>query len=450
MPTPLTCTQLVALLSLYSLIEVPLRVVFAPHDSYSYTFSSSVNYVAIVIFVLHPLVETRTIVVQRGAPEARPSSILRQYLNSWRLPLDLLSACLPLLDRIWPPLALTCAVRLVYALGFVHKLEKTTKASPSVARSIRIMLGALPVLHWFACIFCYLALFSGSWFENYQLERGERLDTSDARVYLYAVYWTLDTASTRGSGEINASSDVEVMVMCSIIILSTLMYSAIIANMSTLLLSSDSTWNDHYRRVEVLKAFMRHRKLPTRLRQRIQNFLDYMWSTQKGINEAQILQELPDTLQKQVTLHCAQHVIERVPLFRGCSPDVSASIIASLEPRVYVPHDLIIEAGAWGDEFFIVSEGVVVQLDAHDVNAPPLAYMQAGSYFGELAALLGGPRRESFMALTHSFLYALKHPALEDILHRHPECIDSMLANMCSSYNLAEIKQRLEELEKGV
>ena len=39
--------------------------------------------------------------------------------------------------------------------------------------------------------------------------------------------------------------------------------------MSTLLFESDSTWNDHRRRVEVLKAFMRHRKLPTRLRQRI-------------------------------------------------------------------------------------------------------------------------------------------------------------------------------------
>lgn len=234
--------------------------------------------------------------------------------------------------------------------------------------------------------------------------------------------------------------------MCLVIALSTLLYSAIIANMSTLILSSDSTWNDHRRRVEVLKAFMRHRKLPTRLRQRIQNFVDYMWSTQKGINETEILRELPDSLQKQVTLFCAQHVIEKVPLFRGCSPDVSASIIASLEPRVHVPHDLIIERGAWGDEFFIVSEGVVAQL-GKDTASSPLAYMQAGSYFGELAALLGGRRHESFMALTHCFLYSLRHDALEGILHRHPECIDSMLANICTCYNVEEIRTRLGELE---
>lgn len=60
-----------------------------------------------------------------------------------------------------------------------------------------------------------------------------------------------------------------------------------------------------------------------------------------------------------------------------------------------------------------------MQLDRNENG--PRAYLQAGSYFGELAALLGGPRRESFMALTHCFLYSLKHDALEEILHRHPQ-----------------------------
>lgn len=404
-----------------------------------------------IVFSLQPLVEIRTILVQRGAPEARPSAILWHYLHSWRIPIDLISALCPILDLLWSPLALACAVRVVFIIGFVHKLEKATKTSPSIIRSLQIMLGAAPALHWFACLFCHLALSPGSWMDTYQESRDEQLNTSDARIYLHAIYWTLDTASTRGSGEINVSSDGEVIVMCLVIALSTLLYSAIIANMSTLLLSSDQTWNDHRRRVEVLKAFMRHRKLPTRLRQRIQNFLDYLWATQKGINEGHILQELPVSLQQQVTLFCAKHVIDKVPLFRGCVPGVSASIIASLESRVYVPHDMIIERGTWGDEFFIVSEGVVVQLSSDGPGemaaADPVAYMQAGSYFGELAALLGGPRNESIMALTHCYLYSLKHEALEDILHRHPECIDAMLANMCTLYNLNEIKARLSQLE---
>lgn len=163
--------------------------------------------------MLHPFFETRTLVVRRGTPEDRPSAILWYYVHSWRFLLDVISACCPLLDAVWPPLALSCAVRLIFVLSFIHKLEKATKASPSIVRSIQIMLGALPAMHWFACIFCYLALSPGSWLESYQLERGdESINASDSRIYLHAVYWTLDTASTRGSGEMNASSDVEVIV----------------------------------------------------------------------------------------------------------------------------------------------------------------------------------------------------------------------------------------------
>jgi len=364
-------------------------------------------------------------------------------LHSATALLDLISACCPLLDRWWPPLALFCFVRVVCAFRFVQKLEKATKTSPSLVRSVQLLCGALPALHWFACVLCFLSHAPDSWLTHYEIIRGEQLNTSDVRVYLHAVYWTLDTASTRGSGDVTVQSDVEVGFMCAIIAMSTLMYSAIIANMSTLLLSTDSTWNDHRRRVEVLKAFMRHRKLPNRLRQRIQNYMDYIWATQKGIDEAQILKDLPDTLQKQVTLFCAQHVIEKVPLFRGCSPDVSASIISCLVPKVYVPHDLIIEGGAWGDEFFIINKGVVVVLSENR----PSTYLHAGSYFGEMAALLGGRHRHSTMAVTHSFLYSLQQEALERILVRHPSCIDNLLSNMCTWYNLGEIKERLLQIE---
>lgn len=440
---------LVALLSLYTLVEVPVRVVFDPENRFSFWSCSSINYGAIFVFILQPLVDFRTIVIKRGAPESRPSSILWHYIHSAWIMVDAVSATCIVLDLIWAPLALTCCIRLLYALNYVHKLEKATKTSPSVIRSTQCLLVFIPSLHWFACVFCYLSLTPGSWLNVYEESRGENITGSSVRTYWHALYWTLDTASTRGSGEITVTSDLEVLMMCVIITLSTLMYSAIIANMSTLLLSSDATWNDHRRRVEVLKAFMRHRKLPTRLRQRIQNFLDYMWATQKGINEANILQELPATLQKQVTLHCARGIIEQVPLFQNCSPDVSASIISSLVPRVYVPQDLITERGALGDDFFIISEGVVVQLDVDAMgDTTPSAYLHAGSYFGELSALLGGQRHESILALTHCFLYSLNHAALEDILHRHPECIDNMLANMMNgAYNIDEIKARLGEVE---
>ena len=106
--------------------------------------------------------------------------------------------------------ALGCFVRVLYVLNFIDKLEKATKASPSIIRSIQIVIIALVALHWFACTFCALALLPGSWLEAYQIERMEQFNSSDGRIYLYAFYWTIDTASTRGAGEIVASTDTEV------------------------------------------------------------------------------------------------------------------------------------------------------------------------------------------------------------------------------------------------
>ena len=178
---------LVALVALWCLIEVPLRIVFAPYNRFGYMpGSSSINYAVIVTFIIQPLVEIRTLVVLRGAPEERPGAIFCHYLHSWKMPLDIISACCPLLELVWPPLALCCVIRLIYVIRVVHKLEKATKTSPSLIRSIQMMLGAVPALHWFACIFCYLALSPDSWLENYEPMRGEKLKTSDARIYLYA------------------------------------------------------------------------------------------------------------------------------------------------------------------------------------------------------------------------------------------------------------------------
>lgn len=55
-------------------------------------------------------------------------------------------------------------------------------------------------------------------------------------------------------------------------------------------------------------------------------------------------------------------------------------------------------------------------------RAPSYHHLHTPAIAGELAALLGGQRHQSFMALTHCFLYSLKHDALEGILQRCVQC----------------------------
>ena len=51
--------------------------------------------------------------------------------------------------------------------------------------------------------------------------------------------------------------------------------------------------------------------------------------------------------------------------------------------------------------------------------------------------------------ITSSHHSASQHGALENILQKHPSCIDNLLENICTCYNLADIKARLTQLDEA-
>jgi hypothetical protein len=88
-------------------------------------------------------------VLVHGAPDPRPSRILRDYLSSKRLIIDLLSAlCMPLEVFAWPPLALLSGVRVFYIWRLTTKVEKTTKLKPAGVRAVRLLVLIAPAFHW--------------------------------------------------------------------------------------------------------------------------------------------------------------------------------------------------------------------------------------------------------------------------------------------------------------
>ena len=113
------------------------------------------------------------------------------------------------------------------------------------------------------------------------------------------------------------------------ICVSALLYSSLIAYMSNLILASDVNWTAHKQKVETIKSYMRHRKIPTDLQTRIEEYLDYLWTTQKGLDETDITSMLPATLRQQLSLFCNSRIISTVPLFVGLPAHVCAATPAS-------------------------------------------------------------------------------------------------------------------------
>ena len=54
------------------------------------------------------------------------------------------------------------------------------------------------------------------------------------------------------------------------------------------------------------------------------------------------------------TFHARQKMIRNVPLLQECSPEVVQELVLSLETRIFMPKDHIINVGEIGTEMYVV------------------------------------------------------------------------------------------------
>ena len=469
---PLSRPRLIwqTIVSLASIVTLAIQPLCWAFPDYWPQLLHAVGTTCTPIFFMHMLVVFRTAVPQHGVLNHDACVIGVAYVCSFTFFSDLLAAlAYPLASSISIHLTPICLFALPHVLTATHTYERATKASHSTRRIIVLCMLTFTLLHWNACIWSLLAdsdksiraslrsippnatddVMPMSWFDLYQSTLHVPQEPSNGIIYLYAVYWTLATTTTIGYGDVLPANELEVGVLCGTIAASALLYSSLIAYMSNLILSSDVNWTAHKQRVETIRSYMRHRKIPLNLQTRIEEYLDYLWTTQKGLDENDITSMLPATLRQQLSLFCNSRIISRVPLFKGLPSHVCAAIVNQLQPRIFVPQDLIIAQGDLADEMFLIYRGVVKLVEISEKLGHSVC-LNDGDYFGEIAVLTGGRRMMSVVASTYCHLYSLQQRLLEKILQQHPECINNLLVNMMQSYdNFEEIKEQIISLAGG-
>jgi hypothetical protein len=415
-------------------------------------------------FFFNILVKLRTAVLRQGMLNRNPTLVARQYALSSSFLTDVVTAlAYPIQMATSPHAVLLHLVALRHILTCASTFERAAKASYAARRVLILLISSLCLVHWVACTWSMLAdtdkstrawlrsipanasseEMPDSWFTLYQAQLHAPPPPTDEIIYLYAVYWTLASVTTIGFGDVVPANELELGVICITIGVSAVLYTALIAYMSNLILAADVNWTAHKQKVETIKSYMRHRKIPSDLVARIDEYLDYLWATQKGIDEADITSMLPATLQRQLSLYCNSRIISQVPLFAGVPSHVSAAIVMQLQPRIFVPDDMIISQGDWADEMFLIYRGVVKLVELSEQEGRGI-YLKDGDYFGEIAVLTGGKRMMSVRAVTYCHLYSLQQRLLERILQQYPECIDNLLVNMMDTYeNFEEIKAQI-------
>ncbi len=114
--------------------------------------------------------------------------------------------------------------------------------------------------------------------------------------------------------------------------------------------------------------------------------------------------------------------LRRIPFFADLPDDLLAIIERQMKRRRFRKGDIIFREGAPGDSMYIIQSGQVEVISEGQGDEPDavFAHLGPGSFFGEMALLLGERRSATVRVVLDAELWELHKSDLDFILKRHP------------------------------
>jgi voltage-gated potassium channel len=369
-----------------------------------------VGWIASAVFAADIALTLNTKIRVRGALVEGRREVAARYLRTW-LVIDVLAALPigPVLGSLSLPS--TLLVRLL-SLNPLWKLLPASRAfrragalgvNPAILRLSVLVFWILLAMHWIACGWIVVA--------------PEPLDPVSR--YLRAFYWTITTVATIGYGDIIPSGNWQTLYVIVIEVTGAAMYGMVIANIAALVANIDIAKVAHREKLDRVNAFLSYRAIPPSLRNKINEYYEYLWESRRGHDESSVLADLPDPLRLSVSLFLNKGTISRVSLFENASDDLIRDIVMNLDPVVFTPGDVVVRAGEVGFDMYFISRGSVDVVSADGRRV--LVTLGEGQFFGEIALLLSTPRTATVRAREYCDLYRLDKATFDRVITRYPE-----------------------------
>ncbi|KAI6697823.1 hypothetical protein NL676_017942 [Syzygium grande] len=217
------------------------------------------------------------------------------------------------------------------------------------------------------------------------LQAGVVESTDFPQKFFFCFWWGLQNLSSLGQ---NLKTSVFVWEICFavfIAIAGLVLFSLLIGNMQTYLQSTTTRLEEMRVKRRDAEQWMSHRLLPENLKDRIRRYEHYKWQETRGVDEENLLRNLPKDLRRDIKRHLCLALLMRVPMFEKMDEQLLDAMCDRLKPVLYTEDSYIVREGDPVDVMLFIMRGRLLTTTTNGGRTGffNLEYLKAGDFCGE-------------------------------------------------------------------
>ncbi|KAF5800519.1 putative potassium channel, voltage-dependent, EAG/ELK/ERG, rmlC-like jelly roll [Helianthus annuus] len=209
--------------------------------------------------------------------------------------------------------------------------------------------------------------------------------TDFPQKFFYCFWWGLQNLSSLGQNLKTSTFVWEICFAVFISISGLVLFSFLIGNMQTYLQSTTIRLEEMRVKRRDAEQWMSHRLLPEHLKERIRRYEQYKWQETRGVDEDNLIRNLPKDLRRDIKRHLCLKLLKRVPMFEKMDDQLMDAMCDRLKPVLYTEKSYIVREGDPVDEMHFVMRGKLLTVTTNGgrtgfFNSEEL---KAGDFCGE-------------------------------------------------------------------
>lgn len=201
----------------------------------------------------------------------------------------------------------------------------------------------------------------------------------------YCFWWGLQNLSSLGQNLQTSTYVLEILFAVSISISGLVLFSLLIGNMQTYLQSTTVRIEEMRVKRRDAEQWMSHRLLPETLKERIRRHEQYRWQETRGVDEENLLRNLPKDLRRDIKRHLCLKLLMRVPMFEKMDDQLMDAMCDRLRPVLYTKESIIVREGDPVDEMLFIMRGKLLSVTTNGGRTGFFNsdYLKGGDFCGE-------------------------------------------------------------------